>query len=120
MGKDATDEYMEENNQRAIVFGKALRKYFPKIDFYIPGDHDEFVCVAFRRGYLNEKQILSVDCEIINSRHFIIAWSPDGFISNGMKIEIDHSDLHNIPVIIVRDTTDAFGKINNHLDTLKR
>lgn len=120
MGKDATDEFMEENNQKAIVFGKELRIAFPNINFYVPGDHDEFVCIAYRNSYLNEKQILQVDCEIINSRNFVLAWSPDGYISHGMQIEIDHAHLHNIPVLVVKNIEDAISVINFHLETFKR
>ena len=120
MGKEATDEYMAENNRKAIAFGEELRREFPNIDFYVPGDHDEFVCIAYREAYLNEKQILHVDCEIINSRNFMIALSPDGFISGGMKIEIEHCQLHNIPVLYVSDIEYACKAVNEFLETLKR
>ena len=120
MGKEATDEYMAENNQKAIEFGKMLRAKIKGVDFYVPGDHDEFVCLAFREGYLDENQILYIDCQIIDTCNFILAWSPDGFISNGMKIEIDHAHFHNIRVLVVTSVIDAVGKINNVLDTLTR
>jgi hypothetical protein len=120
MGKDATDEYMEENNRKAIKFGKKLKEAFPTVDFYIPGEHDVFVCLAYRNGYLNEKQILYIDCEIINSRNFLLAWSPDGFISTGMQIEIDHAHHRHIPVFVVKDVINAYEVINIHLRTYKR
>ena len=120
MGKEATDEYMEENNLKAIAFGNELRKAFPNIDFYIPGDHDEFVCIAYKEKYINEKQILWIDCQIINSRNFVLAWSPDDFISNGMRIEIEHAHLHNIRVLVVKDINDAKSIINHCLNALKR
>ena len=58
-GQDATDEQMKENNRKAIEFAKKLAKMFPTIDFYCPGEHDEFVIIAYRKGYLTEDMKLS-------------------------------------------------------------
>ena len=102
-GNDATLEQMEANNQKAIDFGVELRKEFPSIDFYIPGDHDEFVTIAYRKNYLDEKQILDVDCDIVSKCNFLTVFSPDDFISKGMKVEIDYAILHSIPVIVAVD-----------------
>jgi len=120
MGKDATPEYMEENNKKAVEFCEQLEKFFPGIDFYCPGRMDEFVLIAHQRGYLGEKQILDVDCEIVQRCNFLIAYSPDGFISGGMQIEIDHANKHGIPVFIISGVSVAgLGAIHRHLEGLK-
>ena len=103
MGNAATDEYMQANNKRAIEFGRFLSNEFPNIDFHIPGEHDEFVLIAYRKGYLTEEQILDVDCEIISKCNFMVVYSPDDYISKGMQIEIDHCVKHSISILSAID-----------------
>ena len=103
MGVDATKEYMDANNKKAIAFGKVLSEEFPQIDFHIPGAYEEFVGPAYRKGHLTREQILDVDCDIISRSNFIVVFSPDDFISNGMKVEIDYATLHNIPIVSAID-----------------
>jgi len=102
-GKDATREQMDANNQKAIRFGEKLAEEFPGIDFYIPGEHDEFIVIAYLKGYLDENQILNVDCDIISRCSFLIVYSPDDYISRGMKVEVNHCISHNIPIISAID-----------------
>jgi len=102
-GNAATAEQMEVNNQKATEFGKQLAGEFPNIDFYVPGYHDEFVLIAYKKEYLTEKQILDVDCDIVSRCNFLIVFAPDDYISKGMRIEIDHAVKHNIPVILAVD-----------------
>ena len=104
-GNDATDEQMEANNNKAKAFGTVISKEFPMIDFYVPGEHDELVLIAYRRGYLKEDEILKVDCEIIDRCNFLIVYAPDGYTSRGMHIEIDHCVFNKIPVISAVDGT---------------
>ena len=120
MGKDATDEYMKANNDKAILFGKNLRYHFRSIDFYVPGDHDEFVMIAYRKKLISIPDILVVDCEIINRCNFLIAYSPDGFISNGMQVEIDYAITHDVPVLVVRSSAGkGLAAIHRYLEGLK-
>lgn len=102
-GINATAEQMEENNRKAIEFGRQLTEEFPTIGFYIPGAVDEFVKPAFDKGHLTLKQILDVDCDIISRSNFIIVFAPDDFISSGMKVEIDYATLHSISIISAID-----------------
>ncbi len=125
-GASATREQMDANNRKAIKFGKQLAKEFPDINFYIPGGHDEFILIAYLKGYLNEKQILDVDCVIVSRCNFIVVFSPDDYISKGMKIEIDYAVKNNIPVIVAidGDYDSHFRKIvygiNCHLTSMLR
>ena len=102
-GKAATEEQMEANNQKAIKFGRLLANEFPNVGFYVPGEHDEFVLIAYRWGVLTEKQILDIDCEIVSRCGFLIAYAPDDYVSKGMQIEIDHCVFNKIPVISAVD-----------------
>jgi len=100
-GINATDEDMRRNNDLAIIFGKALRRKFSGVEFYVPGDHDEFIIITYRKKYLSEKQILEVDCEIVQGCNFVIAYTPDDYLSRGMKVEIEYANGNGIPVITV-------------------
>ena len=126
MGDAATKEYMDANNKKAIAFGEALSKEFPNISFHVPGAYEEFVGPAYRKGHLTEKQILDIDCDIISDGSLIVVFSPDDFISKGMKVEIDYAVKHSIPVIVAVDGDYAshFKKIvygiNCHLTSMLR
>lgn len=118
-GINATDEDMRHNNDLAIIFGRALRRRFPGVDFYVPGDHDEFVIIAYREKYLTEKQILNVDCQIVKNCNFMVAFSPDGYLSKGMKVEIEFAGENVIPVIVVaRPDEDGFDSIERQIQEL--
>ena len=126
VGEAATKEYMDANNRKAIVFGKALSKEFSNIDFHVPGAYEDFVGPAYRKGHLTEKQILDIDCDIISRSNFIIVFSPDDYISRGMKVEVDYATLHNIPIISAIDGSyEEYYKrivyaINCHLTSMLR
>lgn len=113
MGSDATQEYMKANNQKAIKFGIALRTLFDQVEFYVPGDHDEFVMIGWDRGILNETQILEIDCEIVRRCAFVIVYSPDQFISNGVEREMSEANKCGIPILVVRDLTQIFIDVIN-------
>ena len=120
-GINATNKDMRRNNDKAIVFGKALRRRFPGVDFYVPGDHDEFIIIAYRKKYLTEKQILDVDCMIVQQCNFMIVYSPDGYLSRGMKVEIEYAGENGIPVVVVAKLDKSgLGSIYRQLLVLMR
>ena len=106
-GAAATRGDMDANNQKAMNFGAELKQAFPNIDFYIPAEHDEFVLVAYEKHYVNESNILNVDCTIINSRNMVLTWSPDQFISNGMMTELIHASVAGKSCAVVRNMDEA-------------
>ena len=119
-GPNATEETMKANNQRAIEFGNKLKVVYPTVDFYVPGNHDEFVLIAYKNGFLTEKEILDVDCEIVSRCGVVLALSPDGYLSNGMRIEIAHAQANCIPVYIVNDIEEAIRRVGGFLESKKR
>jgi hypothetical protein len=119
-GADATDEDMRSNNLRATNFGIQLRAIFPDIDFYVPGDGDEFVMIAYRKKYLDENKILDVDCEIVDACNAILVFAPDQFVSNGMMVEIQHANATHKPVLLIKNLEQANRAILNYLEGLKR
>jgi len=100
-GINATAAEMELNCEKATKLGNWLKKNFPMCEFYVPADHDLFVQRAYFKGYLTEKQILDVDCEIVNECDALIIYTPDGFISRGMNVEINFADNKAIPIFTV-------------------
>lgn len=98
-GKDATPTQMQLNCNTAIEIGKRLRKTFPNIDFYIPGESEPFVQRAFDKKYMNEKQILDVDCSIIDSCDAVIIYIPeDDELNGGRLVEYDYATSKGIPL----------------------
>lgn len=93
-GVDATEDEMNANNDKAIEAGERLRNEHLGIDVYVPGDHDEFVTIGYRTGNLTEKQILDIDCEIVEQRDAIIMYTEDGYLSRGMVTEVRYAKKH--------------------------
>lgn len=67
------------------------------VEFYVPAEHEEFVQLAYAKKYMNEQQILDVDCSIIETCDAVFAFGPPE-LSRGMQIEIAFANEHGIPV----------------------
>ena len=119
-GKDATDEDMTANNAKAIAFGRVLRRRFPNIEFYVPGDGDEFVILAYQSRFISEDEILNVDCQIIDARDVVLAYIHDQYISNGVLVEIQHAHETRKPVFLAKDIEQAERVLNRYLEDKKR
>ena len=103
----ATEETMRANNQRSISWGKALLINFgSNLDLYVPGEHDEFVLIAYLNKYLTEKQILDVDCEIVGRCKAVVVANWEGKLSGGMQVEVDYANENNIPVFMLDSLDD--------------
>lgn len=99
-GKDATHDQMVANCKKAIKFGHWLKSSFPEVKWYVPADHDEFVVLAYEQGYLNEKQILDIDCLIIRDTcNGILFYMPDDYLSKGMEREKEEALALNKPIL---------------------
>lgn len=121
MREKATNEYVHANEQRAIEFTNKLKKLFPKVEFYCPGEHNTFTRIAYLNGYITEEQILDIDCKIIDTCNLVLNYSPDGYFSNGMQVENNHANLHNIPTITMKDTSQAEReKLERFLESLMK
>ena len=105
-GTAATIYEIENNIRRHKAIGTEIQAYlidwekmdgFPKAELYVPAAHDEFVQLAYRRHYINEEQILDVDCAIIERCNLLIAYDNPN-LSRGMQVEIKHALENGIPV----------------------
>lgn len=105
-GIDATKTEIEANLIKYVRVGTKIKAYlidwekmdgFPKMDLYVPAEHDEFVQIAYNKKYINEEQVLDVDCTIIDSCSLLIACG-DYTQSRGMQVEIQYASEHGIPI----------------------
>ncbi len=95
------EEIIQKNCKAAIDFTEWLRKEFPNTLFYCPAEHEEFVHTTHTDKLLTIPQILDVDCKIIDSCDGMIAFNPNGKVSAGMWVEIDHCSKTGKWVFIV-------------------
>lgn len=120
-GLDATPEQMEVNCKIALQFGVLLNMNIGRVDWYVPAEHEEFVGIAYQKGYLTEHQILDVDCAILDKCRALLVFDPDNYISRGMQVEIDYADSHSIPVYFtdgndwteIKEFVDGLGEDND-------
>lgn len=113
-GKDATCTQMKENCDAMIVTANQLRKALPDIEFYVPAEHEEFVQGAYKLDYLSEKEILTIDCLIVESCDAVIVLVPDGDeLQGGRKIEYDHAVSQFIAVVVYRLADEVIEWLTN-------
>jgi len=108
-GTPEATKIVQENCQKATVFVNKLRERFPDIEFHNPAawDLEVFISVAFQLKYLTEKQILAVDCEIIETSDLVIFFNYEGTFSRGMQIERDYAVDHDKRYIIWKDANNG-------------
>ena len=103
---NATAKDIDANIKKYIRFGTEIKAYlldwekmdgFPKMELYVPADHDEFVQLAFDKKFITEQQILEVDCNIIEGCKLRIACN-DWTSRRGMVVEIEYAQRKHIPI----------------------
>lgn len=111
-GKDATPTQMKENCDRVLEMARELRENAPRAEFYIPAEHEDFVNIAYRDKYLTEKQVLEIDCKIIDNCDGVIVYCPpDDPMCGGRTVEYKHAIATNKPVVIFEHVKDALNWI---------
>jgi len=105
-GLDATEKEIQENINIHIVIGTEIKAYLidwekmdglPKTSLYVPAEHDEFVQLAYNKKYIDEAQILDIDCDIIDKCNLLVAFGNPNH-SRGMQVEIQHAVDNEIPI----------------------
>ena len=115
-GADATPAQMKENCERIKVIGNVLRATFPSQEFYIPAEHEDFVLPAFYRGYMTEKQILDVDCYIIDGCEGVIIYVPEGDeLQGGRFVEYSHAVSVDKPVLVYAEVEQVVTWLTHYL-----
>lgn len=111
-GNKATANDMRINNEAAITVANYIRhKITPSIDIHVPAEMESFVYLAFQMSILNEKQILAVDCKIIEGCDAVLIYAPFGIVVSGCKIEFDHALACHKPIFIFENAKIAVKMI---------
>ncbi len=116
-GKNATETQMIENCNAIKLVAKRLRETFTGVEFYVPAEHEDFVYIAFHDHYLNEREILEIDCKIIDkSCDTVMVHVPEGDeLQGGRKIEYDFAVKNNIPVVVFKRTDEAINWLSHFI-----
>jgi len=100
-GKDAMPTQIKENCDKIMNIVSEIRLKLQSVDLYVPAEHEDFVYIAFRDKYLTEKQVLEIDCKIIDKCDGVIIYAPaDDPIQGGRIIEYKHAKATNKPVYV--------------------
>ncbi len=100
-GPDASHDVQAKNCAEAIKIANALRRQFPKLILYVPAENETFVQIAYDGGHLSEKQILDIDCKIIDNMDGVLVYVPENDeLQGGRKIEYNHVVATNKPVCV--------------------
>ena len=115
-GKDATFSQMRENCNKAILIANLIRNAIPSVEIYCPAEHEDFVNLAYRKHYLTEKQLLDVDCGILENCEGVIVYVPEGDeLQGGRKVEVDFAREHSKPVFIFYDVGQVIIRLADYI-----
>ncbi len=109
-GKDATHAQQEHNCQEAINIANTIcdTLQHANLEVYCPAEHEDFVQRAYDKGYITEKQILDVDCAIIDNCDGVIIYVPDGdTLQGGRLVEYNHAVKTKKPVCVFHKVEQA-------------
>ena len=100
-GPAASHDTQAKNGAAAIKIAKQLRALFPPLELYVPAENETFVQIAYDTGHLSEKQILDIDCRIIDGCDGVIIYVPLGDeLQGGRLVEYNHAKATNKPVVV--------------------
>lgn len=112
-GPEASHDVQAKNCAEAIRVANTLREWFLKLELYVPAENETFVQMAYDRKVLTERQILYIDCCIIDNCDGVIVYAPDGDeLQGGRKVEYNHAIVTNKPVIIFHTAGEAASWLN--------
>lgn len=115
-GKGATPTQMKENCDRILKIVETIHEALPDIKLYIPAEHEDFVYIAFKDGYLTEQQVLEIDCKIIDKCDGIIIFCPpDDPIQGGRLIEWEHAIATSKPMLVFQASGEAISWLTQQL-----
>lgn len=106
-GVSATDEDMQKNCDAAMRMAAWIREIAPDLSLYVPAEHEDFVSICYRDKLLTEKQILDVDCLILEQQDFHIVHEVNGWLGGGIGVEMDHAKKHGMLIFYVSNMDDV-------------
>ena len=115
-GVNATQEEIEKNCKDAHELVDFIRKHVPELDAYVPAEHEEFVYLCYTQKFLTEKQILDIDCSILEKKDLLLVLVKNGWVGGGIATEIAHAKRKGIPIIYLYDTDSPAIKLMKLLE----
>ena len=108
LGNDSTPESLNKNCLAAIEVGNKIRLECPWASIYIPAEHESFIQKAYNKGYMTERQILDVDCDIIAEQDILIIYVPEGDeLQGGRLVEHDFAINEGMPIGLFKTAKEA-------------
>ena len=115
-GNAATPTDMKKNCDRIITLANMIRFNVPSVELYIPAEHEDFVGIAFHDKYLTERQVLEIDCKIIDGCDGVIIFCPsDDPICGGRTVEREHAIAISKPVLIFQASGEAISWLTHQI-----
>lgn len=112
-GSDASQDIQAQNCKAAILVADTLRKLFPKLKLYVPAENETFVQTAYDAGYLEIREILEIDCLIINNMDGLLVYVPsDDELQGGRLVEYRYAIAANKPVVVFNKISEAADWLN--------
>ena len=106
-GPEASADVQAKNCAEAIKIADQLRALFPPLDLYVPAENETFVQIAYDTGHLSEKQILDIDCRIIDNCDGVMVYVPEGEMQGGRLVEYNHAVATNKSVMSFKVLVEA-------------
>lgn len=78
---------------------------FPKINMYVPAEHEAFVHTAYDNGFLTEAQILTINCNIISKCNLVILFGGFKTTSGDVLREVQYAREQGIAIYTMPDLT---------------
>ena len=111
-GSGAVHDVQAKNCVEAKRVANILRGLFPKLELYVPAENETFVQIAYDTGHLAEKEILDIDCKIIDNLDGVLVYVPEGDeLQGGRLVEYSHAIRTNKPVCVFHTLAEALDYI---------
>ena len=100
-GSNASHDIQAANCAEAIKIADEIRLELPKLELYVPAENETFVQIAYECKYISEKEILDVDCKIIDTCSGVIIYVPKGdALQGGRLVEYRYATAIYKPVFL--------------------
>ena len=116
-GDGASNTEQAKNCCEAVDIGRRIVDALPSVELYIPGGQSEqFVSIAYKKGYVTEEQILDVDCTIIDGCEGVLVYVPKGdTLQGGRLTEHVHAIMTRKPVYIFEDVQQVIVYLTKYI-----
>ncbi len=98
--------------ENSIRIGNEIRAYlidwekmdgFPKSHLYVPAEHELFVQTAYRRKYINERQIQVVNCDIIQKCDLLVVFGSFDMLYGNLTTDVQIAKTTQVPIYTMPD-----------------